>query len=244
MSLLVADRPLIVLPKLALKVGLNEAMILQQLHFRLQYKTKEHDGHHWVFYSYEEWRHDFPFWSARTIQRTLLGLEELGFVVSGVFNRIKSDRTKWYRIDYGQLDRLDTTDCQEGVCQAVMHNGDKSAQRLTEDFKKTKEDSAVARVVAYLNERAGTNFQATSKATARIVHARLADGHSETDLRRVVDMKCAEWLGDARMRKYLRPSTLFNATKFENYLHGLVDVTDEAERAYGFALDYTDGEDA
>lgn len=137
MSLLVVDRPLIVLPKLALKVGLNEAIILQQLHFRLQHKTKEHGGHYWVFYSYEEWRHDFPFWSARTIQRTLLGLEELGFVVSGVFNRIKSDRKKWYRIDYGQLDMLDMTGCQEGVCQAVTHDGDKSAQRLTEDFKKT-----------------------------------------------------------------------------------------------------------
>lgn len=243
MSLLVADRPLIVLPKLALKVGLNEAMILQQLHFRLQYKTKEHDGHHWVFYSYEEWRHDFPFWSARTIQRTLLGLEELGFVVSGVFNRIKSDRKKWYRVNYGQLGILDMTDCQEGLCQTVMYDGDKLAQRLTEDLNKTKEDSAVARVVAYLNERAGTSFQATSKATAKFVRGRLRDGHSEADLWRVVDMKCAEWLGDMRMQKYLRPSTLFNATNFVNYLHGLVDVKD-TEPTYGFALDYTDGEDA
>lgn len=194
MSLLVIDRPLIVLPKLALKVGLNEAMILQQLHFRLQHKAKEYGGHRWVFYSYEEWRYDFPFWSARTIQRALLGLEEQDFVVSGVFNRIKSDRTKWYRIDYGQLDMLYTTDCQEGVCQVVVHDGDKSAQRLTEDFKKTSEDSAVAHVVAYLNERAGTNFQATSRATAKFVRGRLRDGHSEVELRRVVDMKCAECL--------------------------------------------------
>lgn len=95
-----------------------------------------------------------------------------------------------------------------------------------------------------MNERAGTNFQATSRATAKFVRGRLRDGHSEVELRRVIDMKCTEWLDDAHMRKYLRPSTLFNAKNFVNYLHGLVDVKDTTEPRCGFALDYTDGEDA
>lgn len=243
MSLLVADRPLIVLPKLAKVVGLNEAIVLQQLHFRLQHRARMHEGESWVFYTYEEWQRDFSFWSVRTIQRIFLNLEERGLVISCADNRMKIDRTKWYRVNYGQLVAMEVPSCHEATCQVVAMDSDNLALPITEDLNKTKEDSAVARVVAYLNERAGTNFQATSKATARIVRARLADGQSEADLRRVVDVKCAEWLGDARMRKFLRPSTLFNATKFENYLHGLVDVTDEAERVHGFVLDYTDGED-
>ena len=244
MSLLVTDRPLLVLPKLARVIGLNEAIVLQQLHFRLQHRARIYEGKSWVFYTYEEWQRDFSFWSVRTIQRIFLRLEERGLVISCASNRMKIDRTKWYRVDYEQLVALEVPSCHEATCQAVVKDSDNLALPITEDFNKTKEDSMVVSVVAYLNERAGTSFQATSKATAKIVRARLADGHSESDLQRVVDVKCAEWLGDARMRKYLRPSTLFNATNFENYLHGLVDVTDEAERVHGFVLDYTDGEDA
>lgn len=50
-------------------------------------------------------------------------------------------------------------------------------------------------------------------------------------------------LSDARMLKFLRPSTLFNATNFVNYLHGLMDVKDTEPTYYGFELDYTAGED-
>ena len=37
-------------------------------------------------------------------------------------------------------------------------------------------------------------------------------------MKKVVDIKCNQWLGtDAA--KYLRPETLFNATKFESYIN-------------------------
>ena len=35
-KLLIADVPLVVLPKLAEEIGLNEAIFLQQLHYRLE----------------------------------------------------------------------------------------------------------------------------------------------------------------------------------------------------------------
>jgi len=46
----------------------------------------------------------------------------------------------------------------------------------------------------------------------------LNDGCTEEQFRLVIDNRCSAWLGDAKMSAYLRPSTLFNATNFVNYL--------------------------
>ena len=75
-------------------------------------------------------------------------------------------------------------------------------------------------VISHLNERASTRFRPEAKATRRLIAARLKDGYSPEDLTRVIDLKCADWLGSDKMRPYLRPETLFNATKFESYLNG------------------------
>ena len=49
-KLLIEDRPLMVLPRLAVAIGLHEAVFLQQLHYWLRSsKTLEADGHKWVY---------------------------------------------------------------------------------------------------------------------------------------------------------------------------------------------------
>ena len=76
-KLLIPDRPLQVLPSLAVLIGLNEAIVLQQIHYWLsnELNNKIIDGKKWVYNTYEEWGRQFPFWSCRTIQRTMLSLE-------------------------------------------------------------------------------------------------------------------------------------------------------------------------
>jgi len=101
--LLINEPPLQVLPSLAKQVGLNQAIILQQLHYWVQITSNIRDDHKWVYNSYEEWQKQFPFWSTTTIKRALLSLEEQGLVISGVFNNSPWDKTKWYRIDYDRL---------------------------------------------------------------------------------------------------------------------------------------------
>ncbi|HJF30359.1 MAG TPA: hypothetical protein K8V56_01105 [Sporosarcina psychrophila] len=64
MNLLIKESPLQVLPSLAMEVGLNAAVLLQQLHFRSLISTNVRDGHKWVYKTYEEWKNEeFPFWS-------------------------------------------------------------------------------------------------------------------------------------------------------------------------------------
>ena len=102
MNLLIEETPLQVIPSLAVEVGFNEAIILQQLHFRLLSSEFERDGHKWFYKTYDEWKNEeFPFWSVDTIKRTIRKLEKKGYIISTAqYNHLKMDKTKWYRIDY------------------------------------------------------------------------------------------------------------------------------------------------
>lgn len=76
-----------------------------------------------------------------------------------------------------------------------------------------------AEIVGYLNEKANRAYKPTSEATRELIRARLAEGFTVDDFKRVIDNKCASWLGDPKMDEYLRPSTLFQRSKFESYLN-------------------------
>jgi DnaD/phage-associated family protein len=104
--LLLDEEPLVVLPSLAASVGLNESIILQQLHYWLERSTHVYEGYKWVYNTYEEWQEQFPFWSESTIRRIITKLEKLGLIITGNFNRSKIDKTKWYRINYEKLAQL------------------------------------------------------------------------------------------------------------------------------------------
>ena len=78
--------------------------------------------------------------------------------------------------------------------------------------------STIRSIVAYLNLKAGTSYRATTKKTQECIKARLNEKWTEEDFKTVIDKKCAEWIGNEKMEKYLRPETLFG-TKFEGYLN-------------------------
>lgn len=71
-------------------------------------------------------------------------------------------------------------------------------------------------IVAYLNSVTGKEFKWNTPATKAVIRARLNDGFTVEEFKRVVDIKAKQWLTGDHF-KYLRPSTLFG-TKFEGYL--------------------------
>lgn len=110
--LLINEPPLQVSPTLAAQVGLNEAIVLQQVHYWLVNPkcqgVIDEDGNKWIYNSYEEWQEgNFPFWSVPTIQRVFLSLENTGMLLSAQFWAHKRDMRKFYRIHYERLDSLD-----------------------------------------------------------------------------------------------------------------------------------------
>lgn len=75
-------------------------------------------------------------------------------------------------------------------------------------------------IIDFLNNRAGTNYKASSKKTQSCIHARLKEGFTLDDFYIVIDKKAAEWIG-TEYEKFLRPETLFG-TKFEGYLNAKI----------------------
>ncbi|MFJ7738355.1 DnaD domain protein [Lysinibacillus sp. NPDC097287] len=104
MNLLINESPLQVLPSLAVKIGLNQALVLQQMHYWLRISKNIRGGHKWVYKTLEDWHKEFPFWSKSTLERIIRKLEEDQLIVVGNYNRMKMDRTKWYRVNYDAVD--------------------------------------------------------------------------------------------------------------------------------------------
>lgn len=103
-SLLINEEPLQLLPSLAKAVGLNEAIVIQQLHYWLQKSDHEHDGRRWIYNTVEGWQKQFPFWSEKTIRRIFDSLVDMKIVVkTDAYNKSKIDRTLWYSLDYEAL---------------------------------------------------------------------------------------------------------------------------------------------
>jgi hypothetical protein len=105
--LLIDEPPLQVQPRLAVAIGLNEAIFLQQVHYWLQKNVgKMHEGRRWIYNTLSQWQEQLPFWSVPTIKRIIASLREQGVLLTRAdLNRANMDRTHWYSIDYGVLNQ-------------------------------------------------------------------------------------------------------------------------------------------
>lgn len=74
-------------------------------------------------------------------------------------------------------------------------------------------------IVDHLNAKVGSRYTTKNKQLRGYVHARLEDGFTVDDFFTVIDTKSAKWRDDPKMRDYLRPSTLFAPSHFEEYLN-------------------------
>jgi hypothetical protein len=104
-KLLINENPLIILPSLAVKIGLNEAIILQQIHYWLDPRTNKNlkNGVYWVYNTYSQWHLQFPFFSEITIRRAISSLEKQDLLISKTFNANSFNNIKWYTINYEKL---------------------------------------------------------------------------------------------------------------------------------------------
>lgn len=142
-NLLIDDYPILVLPKLATEIGLNEAIILQQMHYWINKSNHIHDNKRWIYNSYKEWEQHFPFWSNATIRRTISSLEKQELVLVGNYNKAGFDKTKWYSINYSKLEGVskrvaqnEQTSCSKRA-NAVVQN----EQTNTRDYTENTSDS-------------------------------------------------------------------------------------------------------
>lgn len=118
-----------------------------------------------------------------------------------------------------------TVDAKNGPTDnGTLLNKNNTNKKETLNKKNTKEilssshSTAAHEIVDYLNSKIGTHYRATTRKTQSLIKARMNEGFTVDDFKKVIDNKSAEWGKDSKMSKYLRPETLFG-TKFESYLN-------------------------
>lgn len=248
MQLLLNEKPLLVLPALAVKIGLNESIVLQQLQYWLKKSTHFIDGHYWVYNTYAAWKEQFPFWSDKTIRRIIQKLETEGYIITGNFNKIQSDRTKWYRIDFGALNALaapcgQSDQSMRSICPVHVVNMTPPLPEITTEITteitntlkdnpcpvekssidKTEDEKVkkipYAEIIEYLNKKANRNFNSKTEEHRKYIRALFKEDFTKEDFFRVIDTKVRQWLDSPKYDEFLRPRTLFAPKHFDNYLN-------------------------
>jgi len=98
----------------------------------------------------------------------------------------------------------------------------KGQQRVNKDPTPKEESNNVNNeiikdIVLFLNSICGTKYKSSGKKTKDLIKARLNEGFTLEDFKKVIKIKSEEWL-NTHMSKFLRPETLFS-NKFESYLN-------------------------
>lgn len=134
MKYLFNENPLVIDRELATVIGLNEAIILQQMQYWIKKSEHSYDNKTWIYNSVSQWKKQFPFFSESTIGRTIKSLEEKDFLFIGNFNKDKRDRTRWYSINYKKLNEVmknaisQNDECNKSKCSNAISQNDKMQQ--------------------------------------------------------------------------------------------------------------------
>ena len=149
-KLLIDERPLTVLPSLVALVGMERAVILQQIHWLSQQKNTGvvlDDGERWVWGTNEEWCDEyFTFWKADTLRKHLKRLEKDGYIFTCQPNGF--NRTNHYRVNYENLEspiRHDRAASKRHKRTTSIRHDDAASNRHDDTTSKRNDDAASKR---------------------------------------------------------------------------------------------------
>lgn len=240
MKLLVDGRLLFLSQDLGIRIGIEEALFVQQLYYRLETRGVEKEGHIWYRQTYQGWAKQCPQWNIRKIKRLVMKLERYQIIISSnKFNSFKTDRSKWYRIDYEKIDQIVQSEVY--IQEELLPEEENLSEKNTKS--NAHHSNEIANIIHYLNEKAKKNFNDHSKTNIRLIKAILKEGYTVEDCYLVIDEQVRNWKNDPQMNKYLRPITLFRPGNFESYLNDA--LTRQQENNLDFdpvVLDFEEGE--
>ena len=89
--------------ELAQITGINESLLLQQVHYWINKSGKYIDGKYWIYNSYNDWHNQLKCLSYNQVMRAFRSLEKKGLIISKKMKSSRFNHTKWYTIDYDKL---------------------------------------------------------------------------------------------------------------------------------------------
>lgn len=119
--------------------------------------------------------------------------------------------------------RCETHSMQDGT---LRNNNIKKYQYKEISIERNKNNSSTKveppipyqQIIDYLNRKTGAHYKTSSKANQRLIKARFKEGYKLDDFKTVIDNKAFEWQ-HTDMWQFMRPSTLFSPSHFDDYLN-------------------------
>lgn len=110
-KLLIDEAPVYFAKTLAKYIGLEKAIILQQVHFWLEVNKRNeknyYENRYWVYSSFGQWaERDFSWWSQRKLLSLFRKLCDSKILIKKQFKKEQMDRTNFYTINYKKLDEI------------------------------------------------------------------------------------------------------------------------------------------
>ncbi len=149
--------------------GVDEAIMLYNIKFWVM-KNKANEKNQfeieidgkieirtWTFNSHRAFSELFPFWSTKQIRRIMNNLEVKGAVLSGNYNKIKYDRTKWYALKHESLSpngQMNSTKQANKLDQTVQPIPD-----INTDINTDKDNYFLNEILNYWNSKTLQNHK-------------------------------------------------------------------------------------
>lgn len=219
-SMIASNNYIVVNKQLARAFGLAEAVLLGELASEMEYWQQRGELKDGYFYSTIENVKDNTTLSDKKQRSALKTLKDAGIVdvkLAGL------PAKRYIRINEKQLAQILLYNaCESGAASFAETAEQGAANPPTNNNKSSSNKNSNNKeiyiaVCDYLNAKTGQHFRSSSKVTQQHINARLSEGFTLDDFKRVIDNMCADWM-NTEWEKYLRPSTLFGS-KFENYLN-------------------------
>ncbi len=106
-KLLINEQPLMFSPTLAIELGIESAVFLQQLHFWLSVSRHEHDGKLWIYNNTDQCIEMVRGTiSKRTIERIISNLKKRNLIITKALHSNTWNRTNFFTINYEELEKL------------------------------------------------------------------------------------------------------------------------------------------
>lgn len=110
----------------------------------------------------------------------------------------------------------------EGIGVPIAKYREQRTENREQITDKKKEVERAGAILLFLNDKAGKHYAVKNQdgsltESVKFILARIREGATDNLCRAVIIRQVKKWKGDKTMDSYLRPATLFNRTKFEQY---------------------------
>ncbi|MFW3540558.1 conserved phage C-terminal domain-containing protein [Staphylococcus caprae] len=204
----------------------HTAALLNQLIYWSD-RTSRKDGY--FYKSYKEWEEEIHL-SKYQVMRATKKLKNMG-IVETALKKANGAPTVHYKVDSKEVSQWIVKKLNNGKLRNSTMDSEETQQSLTEITTEITTETTTKdilsgnptaypykEVINYLNQQTGKQFRSTTKKNQSLIKARVNEGFTLDDFKKVINNMTSQWLNDNKMSKYLRPETLFG-TKFEGYLN-------------------------